>query len=103
MMPFDPFPYSLLTTIVSLEAIFLTLFVLISQNRMSREADRRAELDLQVNVLAEMEATTTLRILHDIATHLEVKTTASRDLEALLKETRLDEIAKKLEKELPTE
>jgi uncharacterized membrane protein len=37
--PFDPFPYSLLTTIVSLEAIFLTLFVLISQNRMSREAD----------------------------------------------------------------
>src|SRR5687768_10933700 len=54
--PFDPFPFSLLTTIVSLEAIFLTLFVLVSQNRMSHEADKRAQLDLQVNLLAEKEA-----------------------------------------------
>ena len=59
--PCDPFPFNLLTTIVSLEAIFLTLFVLVSQNRMSREADKRAQLDLQVNLLAEKEATMILR------------------------------------------
>jgi uncharacterized membrane protein len=57
----------LLTTIVSLEAIFLTLFVLISQNRMSREADKRAQLDLQVNLLAEKEATMILRMLQEIS------------------------------------
>jgi uncharacterized membrane protein len=101
--PFDPYPFSLLTTIVSLEAIFLTLFVLISQNRMSHEADRRAELDLQVNLLAEQEDTMILRILHDISSHLGLKGTASKDLAELLKETRLDEISHKLDKALPSE
>ena len=101
--PFDPYPFSLLTTIVSLEAIFLTLFVLISQNRMSHEADRRAELDLQINLLAEREDTMILRILHDISRHLGLKGTASRDLAELLKETRLDELSSKLDKALPSE
>lgn len=55
LRPFDPFPFSLLTTFVSLEAIFLTLFVLASQNRLKQEADRRAHLDLQVNLLAEQK------------------------------------------------
>jgi uncharacterized membrane protein len=99
--PFDPYPFSLLTTIVSLEAIFLTLFVLISQNRMSHEADKRAELDLQVNVLAEREATMTLKILHAISSHLGLKGPASKELAALLKETKLDELSDKLEKALP--
>jgi len=103
LQPFDPFPFSLLTTIVSLEAIFLTLFVLISQNRMSHEADRRAELDLQVNLLAEQEDTMILRILHDISRHLGLKSTASKDLAELLKETRLDELSHKLDEALPTE
>jgi uncharacterized membrane protein len=44
--PFDPFPFSLLTSVVSLEAIFLTLFVLASQNRLTFEADKRANIDL---------------------------------------------------------
>lgn len=101
--PFDPFPFSLLTTIVSLEAIFLTLFVLISQNRMSQEADKRAELDLQVNVLAERETTMILRLLHDISARLGLKGTASKELAELLKETRLEELAHKLDKALPTD
>jgi uncharacterized membrane protein len=46
--PFDPYPFSLLTAIVSLEAIFLTLFVLAAQNRLARETDKRAHLDLQM-------------------------------------------------------
>ena len=99
--PFDPFPFSLLTMIVSLEAIFLTLFVLISQIRMSREADRRAAIDLEINVLAEKEATMILRILQDISSHLGIKGKASKDVAELLKETRLDELFKKLEKALP--
>jgi uncharacterized membrane protein len=100
---FDPFPFSLLTTIVSLEAIFLTLFVLVSQNRMSRVADKRAELDLQVNILAEKEATMILRILHDISGHLGLKGGSSKELAAMLKETKLDELSQKLEKALPAE
>ena len=55
--PFDPFPFTLLTTIVSLEAIFLTLFVLASENRLTQDAERRGQLDLQVNLLAEQEMT----------------------------------------------
>jgi uncharacterized membrane protein len=101
--PFDPYPFSLLTTIVSLEAIFLTLFVLISQNRMSHEADRRAAIDLEINVLAEKENTMTLRILHDISAHLGLKGQARKELAELLKETRLDEVSQKLEKALPPE
>ena len=101
--PFDPFPFSLLTTIVSLEAIFLTLFVLISQNRMSQQADKRAELDLQVNLLAEKEDTMVLKILHEISSHLGVKGGASKELRELLKETRIDELSSKLDRALPKE
>jgi uncharacterized membrane protein len=64
---FDPFPFSLLTSIVSLEAILLTGFVLIAQERMTRLADKRAHLDLQVNLLAEQELTAILRVVCRIA------------------------------------
>lgn len=52
---FDPFPFGLLTLIVSLEAIFLSTFVMLSQNRQSKQADLRAELDYEINVKAEQE------------------------------------------------
>ena len=67
---FDPYPFGLLTMLVSLEAIFLTIMVLISQNRMTMQADRRAHLDLQVNLLAEQEGTAMLRMLERITVHL---------------------------------
>jgi uncharacterized membrane protein len=60
---FDPFPYGLLTMIVSLEAIFLSTFVLISQNRLSDEAERRADLDLHIGLLTEHEVTRVLQML----------------------------------------
>ena len=53
--PFDPYPYGLLTMIVSLEAIFLSTFVLISQNRLSQEAEHRADLDMHIGLLTEHE------------------------------------------------
>src|SRR4051812_40807441 len=48
--PFDPFPFVMLAMIASVEAIFLSTFVLISQNRMARLSERRAQLDLQINL-----------------------------------------------------
>jgi uncharacterized membrane protein len=58
--PFDPFPYGLLTMVVSLEAIFLATFVLISQNRLSEEAEHRADLALHIGLLTEHELTRVL-------------------------------------------
>ncbi len=68
---FDPFPFGLLTMIVSLEAIFLSTFVLISQNRMTQQSEQRAELDLHINLLAEQKATKVLEMLDKIAQHLD--------------------------------
>lgn len=75
--PFDPFPFPFLTMTVSLEAIFLALFVLASQNRLARQADQRSHLDLQIDLLAEREMTAVLQLLQDLARHLDVKTTLS--------------------------
>ena len=61
--PFDPFPYGLLTMVVSLEAIFLATFVLISQNRLSEEAEHRADLALHIGLLTEHELTRVLQML----------------------------------------
>ena len=64
---FDPYPYQFLTMSVSLEAIFLSIFVLISQNRQGAKDRLKAELDYQVDVKAELEMSTmavTLRDMH---------------------------------------
>lgn len=68
--PFDRFPFPLLTTMVSLEAIFLSLFVLASQNRLTTQADKRAQLDLQIDLLAEREMTAVLVMVADLARHM---------------------------------
>jgi uncharacterized membrane protein len=100
--PFDPFPFPLLTMTVSLEAIFLALFVLSSQNRLATQADKRAHLDLQINLLAEREMTAVLQLLQDIATHLDVKHAAgSPRIDELSQETDVQELASKLDDELP--
>jgi uncharacterized membrane protein len=67
---FDPYPFGLLTLTVSLEAIFLSTFVLIAQNNLSKISERRAELDLQVNLLAEQKAAKVLELLDKIAKEL---------------------------------
>lgn len=80
MKAFDPFPYGLLTMIVSLEAIFLSTFVLISQNRLSEEADRRADLDLHVGLLTEAELTKVLKLLHAINDKLGIENNDADEL-----------------------
>lgn len=66
----DPYPFSLLTLIVSLEAIFLSTFVLISQNKLAAAADRRSDLDLHINLLAEQKTAKTLELLGQITEQL---------------------------------
>ncbi len=95
---FDPFPFQLLTTAVSLEAIFLSLFVLASQNRMTKEADKRANLDLQINLLAEREMTAVVRLLQDIAHHLDAKVSlTSAQISDLVKKTDIKSLADRME------
>lgn len=63
VQPFDPFPFGLLTMVVSLEAIFLAIIVLISQNRAAKIAELREEIDLQINSIAESEVSKVLTLL----------------------------------------
>ena len=70
LKPFDPFPFGLLTMIVSLEAIFLTIFVLMAQKRESAIAELREELALQVNLRIEEESTKTLQLVAGLYTRL---------------------------------
>ena len=96
--PFDPFPFPFLTMTVSLEAIFLALFVLASQNRLSRQADRRSHLDLQIDLLAEREMTAVLQLLQDIAKHLDVHTSVTPEqLRDLMKKTDLRRLTNRME------
>ena len=60
--------------VASVEAIFLSTFVLISQNRMQAQAEQRAELDLQISLLAEHEVTQLMTLLDAVARHLRVET-----------------------------
>jgi uncharacterized membrane protein len=100
--PFDPYPFSFLTLVVSLEAIFLAIFVLMSQNRAARLADRRAHLDLQVDLLAERELTVMLHMLRALcAKHNVVLDDVGTDVKDLLEETNVEELASNLDEKLP--
>jgi uncharacterized membrane protein len=100
--PFDLFPFPLLTTVVSLEAIFLTLFVLASQNRLTQEADRRAHLDLQVNLLSEQEMTMVLRMLQEVCEKLDLhETVSSPKFQELVQRTDVSQLAEQLDSDLP--
>jgi uncharacterized membrane protein len=80
--PWDP-SFVVLAMIASVEAIFLSTFILISQNRMAAAADRRAELDLQVSLLAEHEITKIVQLVSEIAEKLEVAPETRREVEEL--------------------
>lgn len=95
--PFDPYPFTFLTLVVSLEAILLSSFVLAAQDRMTREADRRAKLDLQIDMLAEQELTAILRSIVAVAEHSGVDLKdAVPQLRELTSDTRIDRLARRL-------
>jgi uncharacterized membrane protein len=102
LTPFDPFPFSFLTLVVSLEAIFLAIFVLMSQNRMSRMADRRAHLDLQIDLLAERELTVMLHLVQALCEKHGIPLEAvDADTADLLEETDVTKLASNLDEKLP--
>ena len=96
--PFDKFPFPVLTMTLSLEAIFLALFVLASQNRLSRQSHLRANLNLQIDLLTEREMTAVLHLLKDIAAHLDVKTSVGQEeLSELIEKTDVQELASQVD------
>ena len=93
---FDPHPFPLLSTVLAMEAVLLTSFVLIRQNAMDLRSERRNHLDLQINLLAEKEATSILNILREIVDHLEVDVSADAEREELAEDTAVESIARDL-------
>lgn len=91
--------FVVLAMVASVEAIFLSTFVLITQNRMSAAADKRADLDLQISLLSEHEVTKLTELVSEIAAKLDVKTSVERELEEVKRdvapEAVLDEIETK--------
>ena len=92
---FDPFPFPLLTLIISMEAIFLTTFVLISQNNQSRISERRNHLDLQINLLAEQENSKMIKMLNAIMGAMNV-TIRDTEADAMQEDTQPEKIAAKI-------
>lgn len=99
---FDPFPFSFLTMVVSLEAIFLSIIVLMSQNRASDIANLREEVNFQVNVRAEQEITRLVRMVDDIHDHLHLGNNMEDDeeLRSMKEVTDLDAIERDVMDEL---
>jgi uncharacterized membrane protein len=96
--PFDPFPFPLLTMAMSLEAIFLAWFVLASQNRLSRQSDKRSYLNLQIDLLTEREMTAVLQLLQDIARHFDIRTSiTSEQLRELARKTDVRNLTTRVE------
>ncbi len=93
---FDPFPYTFLTLVVSLEAIFLSTFILISQNQETRLSDRRNHLDLQINLLTEQENTKMLQILSRIADKVGAVIDDDPTVSVLEQATRPEELVKQI-------
>ena len=95
---FDPYPFTLLGTLVSCESVVLTTFVLIKQNREGGRASQRAHLDLQVNLLSEKELTKVLQIVQRISDHVGAEKPHDAELQELLADTAVTELAESLEK-----
>ncbi|MBK3798708.1 DUF1003 domain-containing protein [Azospirillum brasilense] len=102
----DP-SFVVLAMIASVEAIFLSTFVLISQNRMSEVASKRADLDLQISLLAEHEITKLTALVSSIADHMGVKTDVDSDLDVIKQdvapEAVLDQIEAKKSSKKPAD
>jgi len=83
----DPFPFTFLTLVVSLEAIFLSTFILISQNQDTKISERRNHLDLQINLLSEQENTKMIKMLQAIADKIGADLSHDQEVQELSKPT----------------
>jgi uncharacterized membrane protein len=94
---FDP-TFVVLAMFASVEAIFLSTFVLISQNRMTEQANKRADLDLQVSLLAEHEVTRLITLVKAIAAHLQVRESDDPELGELQQDVAPERVLDVMEK-----
>ena len=99
---FDPYPFSLLTMVVSLESIFLSLFIMMSQARSNLQADRRNHLDLQINLLSEDENTKVLQMLQALCEYHGLKLGKDPEISQMAKETQLKDVLEDLKTHLPS-
>ena len=94
---FDPYPFTFLTLCVSLEAIFLSSFILIAQNYEMRLTERRTQLDLQINLLAEQENTKILVLLQAMARKMGALEEDDPEIAALAEAVRPETISQEIE------
>ncbi|MDX1951667.1 MAG: DUF1003 domain-containing protein [Verrucomicrobiota bacterium] len=94
--PFDK-SFVILAMIASVEAIFLSTFILISQNRMQALADKRADLDLQVSLLAEHEITRMFLLVKQMAHKMGIEESQDPELEELLKDVKPEQVLARIE------
>ncbi len=93
----DPYPFSFLTLVVSLEAIFLSTFIMIAENRQEHLTERRSHLDLQINLLSEQENTKMLELLEKIAKKVGVDPSQDPDVAVLEQATRPEKLAEQID------
>jgi len=94
---FDPYPFTLLTLWLSLESIFLSTFLLISQNASTALSDKRHNLDLQVNLLAEQESTAMFKVILLMAKKLEISEEDLKELRAAAEDTSPEKVLEKIQ------
>ena len=94
---FDPYPFVMLAVLASVEAIFLSSFVLISQNRQAAMNEKSAQLDLQVNLLAEHEVTRLIALTEDIARKLGVRV-ADHQFDELKKDVAPEQVLSEIDR-----
>jgi uncharacterized membrane protein len=97
LIPFDP-SLVILAMAASVEAIFLSTFVLISQNRTSMQANKRAELDLQISLLAEHELTQLSILVHAMAVQMGIEIPKNVDIDQIIKDIRPEKVMDEMEK-----
>jgi uncharacterized membrane protein len=100
---FDPYPFTFLTLCVSLEAIFLSAFILISQNYEMRMTVRRSQLDLQINLLSEQENTKMLQLLDRMAKKMGLYEESDPEIKVLEQATRPETLARQIDEALRAE
>lgn len=93
---FDPYPFTLLTMAVSLESIFLSTFILISQNALSAHSERRHKLDLQINLLAEEESTALLKLIDKMAEKMGISKKDRAEVRAMSDDTDPEQVLQQI-------
>ena len=100
--PFDPYPFSLFAMIVAVEAVLLSSFILMRQNRMMRRGEQRDHLNLQVTLLAEKEITKVLQMVRAICGRMGLENiVADKEIRELSQNTSIESLSQTLEERLP--